>query len=185
MFCRGCAAKLPSAPLEEALEKAGLNSLGSQPEDAVPLPHTNRSSGDVILQSVDGFPSLISDPWLNGRITALHACSDLWASGATVSSAQAVVTLPQTNESLQSELLHQTLSGIRSALQPQKAELIGGHTMESRSPSTASPLSLDIQVSLCVQGSPEGNMWCKRGIRRGDQLLLSRPIGTGVLLQVQ
>ena len=74
-----------------------------------------------LLQSVDGFPALISDPWLNGRITALHACSDLWACGASVQSAQAVVTLPLTSPSIQQHLLAQTIAGIRSALDPQQS----------------------------------------------------------------
>ena len=180
MLCRGCAAKLPAAPLEAALEQAGLKALGRAPEDANPLPHARNSSGQVVLQSIDGFPALISDPWLNGRLTALHACSDLWACGATVESAQTVVTLPLTYTKLQQETLSQTLAGVRSVLEPQGAQLIGGHTLEARSPST-SPLSLGIQLIVSVQGSPAGDLWSKRGIQAGDQLLLSRPLGTGVL----
>ena len=180
MLCRGCAAKLPAAPLEAALEKAGLKALGSAPEDANPLPHARNNSGQVVLQSVDGFPALINDPWLNGRLTALHACSDLWACGATVDSAQTVITLPLTNTKLQQELLSQTLAGVRSALDPQGAQLIGGHSLEARSPSS-SPLSLGVQLIVSVQGSPAGDLWRKRGIQAGDQLLLSRPLGTGVL----
>ena len=111
MLCRGCAAKLPAAPLESALKKAGFQSLSNEPEDATPLPETNDLSGNDVLQSVDGFPALISDTWLNGRLTALHACSDLWASGAKVRSAQAVVTVPLTSSFLQEELLKQTLAG--------------------------------------------------------------------------
>ena len=180
MLCRGCAAKLPAAPLEAALEQAGFKALGSTPEDANPLPHARNSSGQVVLQSVDGFPALISDPWLNGRLTALHACSDLWACGATVDSAQTVVTLPLTNTKLQQELLSQTLAGVRSVLEPQGAQLIGGHTLGARSPST-NPLSLDVQLIVSVQGSPAGDLWTKKGVQAGDQLLLSRPLGTGVL----
>ena len=86
MACRGCAAKLPAQPLAAALDRVGL---GGQPEDAASLP-----GSEELLQSVDGFPALVSDPWLNGRLTALHACSDLWACGAAVSSAMATITLP-------------------------------------------------------------------------------------------
>ena len=72
---------------------------------------------------MDGFPALVSDPWLNGRLTALHACSDLWACGATVSSAMATITLPMIPTNEQQELLVQTLAGIRSVLDEQGAEL--------------------------------------------------------------
>ena len=180
MLCRGCASKLAADPLKAALDQAGLKTLGSAPEDASPLPDAQNRYGRNILQSVDGFPALISDPWLNGRLTALHACSDLWACGANVDSAQTVVTLPLTNSTIQQELLGQTLAGVRSVFEQQSAQLIGGHTLEARTPSNA-PISLDIQVILSVQGSLSGDLWSKTGMKTGDQLLLSRPLGTGVL----
>ena len=172
MACRGCAAKLPAQPLAAALERVGL---GGQSEDAARVP------GDQeLLQSVDGFPALVSDPWLNGRLTALHACSDLWACGATVSSAMATIMLPMVSANEQQELLVQTLSGIRSVLDEQRAELIGGHTMEARSAAPA-PASLGVQIALTVNGKSAKSAWLKTGLRPGDALLISRPLGTGVL----
>ena len=180
MLCRGCAAKLPAATLEAALSSAGVGGLATAPEDAAVVPSSNGANGTVLLQSVDGFPALVSDPWLNGRLTALHACSDLWACGASVQSAQAVVTLPLAPPSIQQHLLAQTIAGIRSVLDPQQAVLIGGHTLEERNPAP-DPCSLGLQLVLSVQGSPHRNLWPKRGLQAGDQLLLSRPLGTGVL----
>ncbi|WP_413430228.1 selenide, water dikinase SelD [Synechococcus sp. Cu2B8-bc1011] len=180
MLCRGCAAKLPADDLEAALEDAGFAKFGNAPEDAASIPETQSTDGDSVLQSVDGFPALISDPWLNARLTALHACSDLWACGAKVRSAQAVVTLPLAAPSLQRLLLSQTLAGLRSALEDQGAELIGGHTLETRSQSEGT-LSLGVQVALNVQGSAQGPIWSKRGMQAGDQLLLSGALGMGVL----
>ena len=181
MPCRGCAAKLAAEPLENALQQAGLGALGTDPDDAAVLPLARSGPIAPVLQSVDGFPALVSDPWLNGRLTALHACSDLWACGARVLAAQAVVTLPQTSASTQESLLAQTLAGIRSALQPQAAHLIGGHTLESRESSVPPPLSRAVQVVLSVSGQPESMVWRKTGLQAGDRLLLSRPLGTGVL----
>ena len=172
MACRGCAAKLPAQPLAAALERVGL---GGQPEDAAHLP-----GSEELLQSVDGFPALVSDPWLNGRLTALHACSDLWACGARVSSAMATITLPMVPTNEQQELLVQTLAGIRSVLDEQGAELIGGHTMESRSASPL-PASLGVQITLSVNGRSSQSPWLKSGLQPGDALLISRPLGTGVL----
>jgi len=172
MACRGCAAKLPAQPLSAALARVGL---GGQPEDAALL-----STDPWRLQSVDGFPALVSDPWLNGRLTALHACSDLWACGATVSSAMATITLPLIPNDEQQELLVQTLAGIRSVLDEQGAGLIGGHTMEARSASPV-PASLGVQIALTVNGSSRNPPWLKSGLKAGDALLISRPLGTGVL----
>ncbi|GIS13452.1 MAG: hypothetical protein CM15mP116_00350 [Synechococcus sp.] len=171
MACRGCAAKLPAQPLGAALERVGL---GGQPEDAGRLP-----GNPGMLQSVDGFPALVTDPWLNGRLTALHACSDLWACGASVSSAMATITLPMVPSETQQELLVQTMAGIRSVLDEQSAELIGGHTMESRV-AAPTPASLGVQIALTVNGS-NTSPWLKSGLRAGDALLISRPLGTGVL----
>ena len=180
MLCRGCAAKLPAEPLEAALADAGIGSERRPPEDASLLPHAHSDSGHPLLQSLDGFPALISDPWLNGRLTALHACSDLWACGAGVQSAQVVITVPRTTTVVQQELLSQSLAGIRSVLTPQGADLIGGHTLEARH-APGVPLSQDVQIALSVQGEAEGAIWSKQGIRPGDCLLLSRALGTGVL----
>jgi len=181
MRCRGCAAKVPAATLEMALRGAGLNALGAEPEDANPLPASTGPDGGPVLQSVDGFPALVSDPWLNGRLTTLHACSDLWACGAKLSAAQAVVTVPVASANVQQHLLSQTLAGIRSALEEQGAPLIGGHSLEARDATSSDPLSLGVQVLLSVTGSASQGGWPKRGLQAGDQLLLSRPLGTGVL----
>ena len=171
MACRGCAAKLPAQPLEAALKEVGL---GGIPEDAARI-----EGNPPLLQSVDGFPALLSDPWLNGRLTALHASSDLWACGASVHSAQAVVTLPLLDGHEQQELLAQTLAGVRSVLEEQGASLIGGHTLEARSASPQ-PAELGLQLTLCVNGRSH-HPWSKGGIQPGDALLMSRPLGTGVL----
>ncbi len=180
MACRGCAAKLGPNPLQQALDLAGLASLADEPADA----QTIGKSPDnrTILSSIDGFPALISDPWLNGRLTALHACSDLWASGADVNGALAVLTLPACSKPIQIHLMSQTLAGICSALEEQNASLLGGHTMESRQPSQE-PYGLDLQVSLSVIGRsrPNQHVWGKGPIHPEDELLLSRSLGTGIL----
>ena len=180
MACRGCAAKLPAAPLEQALQRCGIGELSQRPEDAQPI--GTSENGATVLSSVDGFPALIPDPWLNGRLTALHACSDLWASGARATTVQAIVTVPAIDHNHQVELLSQTLAGVRSALKEQGAELIGGHTMESRQPSET-PSALDCQLSLSVTGqTPMGaKPWSKGPIQAGDVLLLSRGLGSGVM----
>lgn len=180
MACRGCGAKLPANPLQQALNRCQSGELASAPEDAHRLGTTK--AGGQLLTSVDGFPALISDPWLNGRLTALHACSDIWASGARATTAQAIITVPAVEESAQVDLLSQCLAGVRSALTDQGASLIGGHTLESRQLSST-PAALDLQVSLSVTGeTPAGQQsWGKGGIQPGDQLLISRAIGTGVL----
>ncbi len=178
--CRGCASKLPADLLKTALMDAGFVSISNEPKDAVEI--VALENGNKIFQTVDSFPALVSDPWLNGRISALHASSDLWASGAKVETAQALITLPIAAPSIQKELLSQTLSGIESVLKSQGACLIGGHTNEARSiPPT--PNSLGVQVGLCLNGRLVDNQtpFNKGPLQKGDSLLLGGAIGTGVL----
>jgi len=176
--CRGCAAKLAYAPLSTALKKLDL--IESSIDDSINIGILNSSK--TLIQSVDGFPSLISDPWLNGRLLAFHSCSDIWACGGSVISAQSVVNLPSLPNDLQQELLFQVLEGINSALTIQGAKLIGGHTLESRNMSEE-PFSLGIESSLTVNGiiDDNHNFWSKGGMKKGDQILISRSLGTGII----
>ena len=173
MACRGCAAKLPAAPLEAALMRLDPEGIAPPPQDAACLDRNGH--GELLLQSVDGFPALLDDPWLNARLTTLHACSDLWACGARLHSLQAVVTLPEAAPAVQEELLLHTLAGVRSVLDPLKAALLGGHTLEGRD---GAGLALTLAVNGVV---PPERHWSKRPLCSGQRLLLTRPIGTGVL----
>jgi selenide,water dikinase len=173
MACRGCAAKLAAAPLAAALGRLQPDGTVPVPEDAALIGRT--AAGELLLQSVDGFPALVTDPWLNGRLTTLHACSDLWACGAAVTTAQALVTLPAAAAPLQEELLLHTLAGVRSVLDPLGAVLAGGHTLEGRD-------GAGLALALTVNGQvPPDRHWPKGPLQPGQVLLLSRPIGSGVL----
>ena len=99
--CRGCAAKISQSILNRSLISAELQKFAASPEDSVEIFNNDR---EIFLQSVDGFPALISDPWLNAKITVLHACSDLWACGVKLSSAQASISLPKVDKDFQSYL---------------------------------------------------------------------------------
>jgi len=176
--CRGCAAKIPQFVLNKSLIKSNLNSFASSPEDSVEI---YQNGQDIILQSVDGFPALVSDPWLNAKITTLHACSDLWACGAKLSSAQALISLPKVEREFQSYLFSQSLQGIKSTVEDHGGELLGGHTFEARS-LVNKPYSLGIDISLTVQGILKNGAkpWLKSGMNIGDILMMSRPLGVGI-----
>jgi selenide,water dikinase len=173
MVCRGCAAKLPAAPLSAAL--ARVHGGGSAPAAVDAAVVATMADGLQLLQSVDGFPALVDDPWLNARLTTLHACSDLWACGAAVQSAQVLITLPQAAPPLQEDLLVQSLEGVRSVLDGLAAPLLGGHTLEGRD---GAGLSLALTVNGVVQ--PDQH-WPKGPLQPGQVLLITRAIGSGVL----
>ena len=177
MLCGGCAAKLGAPDLARALAR-----LGEAPADAsvlVGLADADDAAalalpgGGVLLATVDGFPAFTDDPFLVGRVAAVNALSDVYAKGGRPRHALALVTLPETDRSRGEETLVQVLAGVRAALDPLGVALVGGHT-------TTGP---ELFVGLAVTGSPpEGEAPLGlAGLRPGDVLILTKPLGTGVV----
>ena len=176
MRCGGCGSKVGATLLDRVVARlepvrrddvvVGLDA----PDDAAVA---SLPPGKLLVQSVDAFRSMIDDPWLFGRITANHCLSDLYAMGAEPRSALAIVTIPHGLESKMETLLEDLLSGAVKVLNEGGAALVGGHTSEGA----------EVQLGLSVSGSidPDGILR-KGGLRPGDRLLLTKPIGTGTLL---
>jgi selenide,water dikinase len=178
MECGGCAAKVGPSPLANALARLGppledpsvLLGL-AEPDDAAALA---LPKGDVLLASVDAFRAFTDDPWLVGRVAAVNAASDVLAKGGRPRHALALVTVPDLAPERSAETLYQVLAGIRAALDPLGVTLVGGH-------STTGP---ELFVGLCVTGdlAEDGALLRATGGCAGDSLVLSKALGTGVLL---
>ena len=175
MRCGGCGSKVASRVLKRALERIETISrddvlIGLEsPDDAAVL---SIPPGCVLVQSVDHFRPFIDDPYLFGRITAVHCLSDLYAMGAEPQSAQALVTLPFGPEGKLEDELFALLSGATAALTEAGAALVGGHTSEGP----------EASFGLSVNGIAErGALLSKGGLQVGDALLLTKPLGTGVV----
>ena len=176
MRCGGCGSKVGATLLDRVVARlepvrrddvvVGLDA----PDDAAVA---SLPPGKLLVQSVDAFRSMIDDPWLFGRITANHCLSDLYAMGAEPCSALAIVTIPHGLESKMETLLEDLLSGAVAVLNDGGAALVGGHTSEGA----------EVQLGLSVSGSIDpGGILRKGGLRPGDRLVLTKPIGTGTLL---
>ena len=175
------------------------------PDDAVAY---RTPSGDRVVASLDAFPAFTDDPWLVGRVAAVNACSDLHATGIAPAVAQALVTLPQTADGDEAEeLLVQVLAGARSALDAEDVLLLGGHTNTGpelvvgfhvegladddrgagakAGGARGSPASASGRASDARAPGPapaEDRLLLKSAVRPGDELVLTKPLGTGVLL---
>jgi selenide,water dikinase len=175
MRCAGCAAKVGPGPLGRALGRLGPGPAGGvtvgldSPDDAAVI---RTPSGDEILQTVDYFRAFIDDPWLFGRIAAAHALNDIYAMGGEPVSALALASLPHAAAAKVEEDLFQLLAGARSTLDAAGVPLAGGHSGEGES----------LAFGLAVSGrpGPEG-LLRKGGLRPGDRIVLTKPIGTGVI----
>ncbi len=172
MRCNGCGAKVGADILARVLrrlqQQPGVDfTPGSDDAAAVAVP-----AGTQLLQSVDFFRALIDDPYRLGRIAALHALNDLFAMHASPLSAQALVILPYSSEAIMERELYQLLAGALSALSAHGCSLIGGHSAEGA----------ELGLGFCVNGAATGDTLIrKRGIHAGDKLILTKPLGTGVL----
>jgi selenide,water dikinase len=178
MQCGGCAAKLDAEALARALaalppapfDSAVLVGL-ERPDDAALL---RTRSGDVLIATVDGFRAFTDDPWLVGRVAAVNAVSDVYAKGGRPRHALAWVTLPEGDGRRAESTLAQVMAGVRAALDLLGVSLVGGHTTTGA----------EIQVGLAVTGelaagdAPLG----LDGLVPGDRLILTKPLGTGVVL---
>lgn len=186
MKCRGCGGKVGAGVLSAALDrlkvpygnnkesllKASLANVGlSEPDDAAILDLTD---GPANVVSVDFFQGFLSDPFIVGRVAALNSLSDIWAMGADNVGALAMVSLPEAAPGLQTETLYQLLAGGVHELNLAGAELLGGHTIESQ----------DMTIGYTTLGRfAEGVVpFRKNGVKPGDLLVLSKPLGTGTIL---
>jgi len=124
------------------------------------------------VQTVDAFRALVDDPYLFGRITVNHCLSDLYAMGAEPRSALAIVTVPHGSEAKTEALLDDLLAGAVAELNAAGAALVGGHTTEGA----------ELTLGFSVSGIAERQALLRKGgMRPGDRLLLTKPVGTGTL----
>lgn len=173
--CGGCAAKWGAGLLEDlvaslAESDAELPSLlaGLAPSDdaAVIL----LSEDLALVSTTDFFPPLVDDPYDFGAIAAANACSDVFAMGGRVLVALNIAAFP---ESLPGYAIAAILAGARDTVAAAGGRVGGGHTIRSEEPI----------FGLAVQGTVDPrSVWRKGGASPGDVLVLSKPLGTGLVL---
>ena len=170
----GCAAKYSAARLEElvgGLVTADTADLlvGLDPSDDAAVYRLDDDT--ALVFTVDFFPPVVDDPHTFGRIAATNALNDVFAMGGTPLLALSVTAFP---EELPTKMLGEILAGAAETTRTAGAILAGGHTIRDDEP----------KYGLAVVGTvhPDG-VWRKSDARPGDGVYLTKPLGTGLVLQ--
>jgi selenide, water dikinase len=124
----------------------------------------------AIIGTVDYFTPIVDDPYDFGQIAAANALSDVYAMGGRPVMAMNIVCFPR--ESMDISVLRQILRGGIAKLSEAAVSLVGGHSVDDR----------ELKYGLCVIGTihPE-KVITKTGARQGDVLVLTKPLGTGII----
>ena len=195
MRCGGCGSKVGSELLFRSLDRLGAmgrqaepgtserpQPAGEAPEVLLGLDAPDDAAvvrvppGLVAVQSVDFFRSFVEDPFLFGKIAANHALGDIYAMGAEPAAAMALVTLAFASERKMEEDLTQLMAGALAVLDREGVVLTGGHTSEGS--------ELAMGLSVTGTAAPE-DLVRKSGMRPGDRIVLTRPVGTGVIFAAE
>src|SRR5437773_6657129 len=177
--CGGCAAKLGAAALAEALSGLGiddgLDGAGSAdliagldpPDDAA----VHLVAPDLaVIGTLDFFPPIVDDPRTFGEIAAANALSDVFAMGGRVLFALSVAAIP---EDMPTPAFRAILDGAASKVREAGGILAGGHTIRDPEP----------KYGLAVIGvAAPDRLLRKGGAEPGDVLVLTKPLGTGLLV---
>lgn len=171
--CGGCAAKWGAAPLAGLVRELAAGQdpallVGLAPFDDAAV---YRLTDDLALVSTtDFFPPLVDDPHDFGAVAAANACSDVFAMGGRVVVALNIAAFP---ERLPEEAIGAIFAAAADVVAEAGGTVSGGHTIRSEEPI----------FGLAVQGLVDpSRVWKKSGAVAGDVLVLSKPLGTGIVL---
>lgn len=124
----------------------------------------------ALVQTLDFFTPIVDDPFDYGRIAALNSINDVWAMGGTPVTAMAITCFPK--KGLDFAILGEIMRGGLSVLTENKVVLVGGHSVDNE----------QIMFGYSVTGVIDPNhVATNAGARPGDAIILTKPIGTGVI----
>ena len=168
----GCAAKLSPSVLDAVLKRLPVQTdpnvlVGFETSDDAAVYRLREDL--AIVQTVDFFTPIVDDPGLFGQVAATNSLSDVYAMGGRPVSALTIVAFPASSPA---EILEQILRGGLAKMTEAKCTVVGGHSIRDD----------ELKFGYAVTGVMHpGRIWKNVGARPGDTLLLSKPIGTGVI----
>ena len=125
---------------------------------------------NALVQTVDFFTPIVDDPYTYGAIAAINALSDVYAMGGIPRLALSLVGFPK--DTLDEAALHEILSGGSEKMKQARVAVVGGHSVQDK----------ELKFGYCVTGfvNPD-RMYTNSGAQSGDVLILTKPLGTGIV----
>ena len=179
MRCGGCGSKVGASILSRVLQQMTVNTrpeivIGmDQPDDCALVQLTKTSP--IMAQTVDYFKSFWRDEYIFGQIAANHALSDVHSMGAEAVSAMCIAQVPFGPRNKVEQRLVRLMRGAVDFLNKENCTLVGGHTSEG------AELAMGFAITGTILSTSPQPMR-KSGARVGDLLILTKPLGTGVIL---
>jgi len=130
-----------------------------------------RVTDDIaLIQTVDFFTPIVDDPYWFGQIAAANALSDVYAMGGVPKTAMNLVAFPL--KDMDMSILRQIIQGGLDKMREAGVVLMGGHSVEDK----------ELKYGLSVTGfiHPD-RILTKKSLRAGDRLILTKPLGTGIV----
>ena len=128
------------------------------------------NDGKILLQTVDFFTPIVDDPYAFGQISAANSLSDIYAMGGKPLFALNIVAFPI--QKLANTILTEIMQGGADKAAEAGIPIVGGHSIDDNEP----------KYGLVVTGEvSEESLWTNTGAKPGDSLILTKPIGTGVI----
>jgi len=124
----------------------------------------------ALIQTLDFFTPIVDDPYAFGQIAAANALSDVYAMGGVPKTAMNIVCFP--SEQMDISVLREILRGGLDKMIEAEVALVGGHSVEDK----------ELKYGLSVTGFIHpGRVLTKRNIKPGSVLILTKPLGTGII----
>lgn len=169
MQCGGCGSKVAQKPLLEGL--SAQEPALSRFDDAAII----KKEQIFEVLSTDHLRAFTPDAWTLAKISAVHAMGDVWAMGAQPDTVLSHIILPYMGEPQQANMLREIMAGARTVFDACGAKIVGGHT------STGAELT----IGFTVIGTSRKAPITVAGARAGDIIVLTKPLGTGILLAAE
>ncbi len=171
-ICGGCGAKVGRDALTSAL-------VATASEDANPRTGDDaailKTGGATQVISTDHIHQMLPDSVIMAKLAAVHALGDIWAMGATPQGATTHLILPRMTATLQDRTLVEITAAAQEVFEAAGATIVGGHTTQGDA----------LVIGFTVTGLCDRKPITLAGGRAGDALILTKPIGSGVIMAAE